>query len=82
MILSYSFETRITSGYLKGTPSAGITLLVDNALRKCAGSAGHPLLLAAGGHPRHHARFSPRSVVLPDVQHTCWVLALHPTIRR
>ena len=45
MMLSYSFETRITSGYLKGTPSANIESLVDDDLRRCLGSAGHPLLL-------------------------------------
>ena len=45
MMLSYSFETRITSGYLKGTPNANIESLVKHDLQKCAKSAGHPLLL-------------------------------------
>ena len=45
MMLSYSFETRITSGYLKGTPSANIISLVEHDLRECARSAVHPLLL-------------------------------------
>lgn len=43
-MLSHSFKTGITSGYIKGTPSSDVvdTLI---ALRTCAGDVGHPMLL-------------------------------------
>ena len=45
MMLSYSFETGITSGYLKGTKNADIETLVKHHVQSCARSAGHPLFL-------------------------------------
>jgi hypothetical protein len=44
MMLSHSFKTNITSGYVKGTSSAGIELLMKR-LRACAVPMSHPLLL-------------------------------------
>ncbi|KAI5925134.1 hypothetical protein F4810DRAFT_89997 [Camillea tinctor] len=44
MMLSYSFRTRITSGYVKGTESAGIGDLLRQ-LSACARPAAHPLAL-------------------------------------
>ncbi|KAI1496085.1 hypothetical protein F5X99DRAFT_401464 [Biscogniauxia marginata] len=44
MILSYSYNTRITSGYVKGTASANIGDLLRQ-LAACARPAAHPLLL-------------------------------------
>lgn len=45
MMLSYSFGTGITSGYLKGTENANIQTLVKRHMQSCARSAGQPLFL-------------------------------------
>lgn len=44
MTLSYSFKTRIISGYVKGTEQANIGDLIYR-VQQCANWAGHPLLL-------------------------------------
>lgn len=44
LTLSHSFGTRITSGYIKGTPSSDVIPALA-ALRASSGEAGHPLLL-------------------------------------
>lgn len=44
MSLSYSFKTRITSGYFKGTPSAKIETVLEQSIL-CATIFSHPLLL-------------------------------------
>ncbi|KAK0726002.1 hypothetical protein B0H67DRAFT_144609 [Lasiosphaeris hirsuta] len=44
MALSYSFRTRITSGYIRGTESARIGIMVES-LQACAKTASHPFLL-------------------------------------
>jgi len=44
MALSYSFRTRITSGYIRGTSSAGIEAMMES-LAACAQPVCHPLLL-------------------------------------
>lgn len=44
MMLSYSFTTRITTGFLKGTPSADLENTISH-LKQCAHQIGHPLLL-------------------------------------
>lgn len=44
MVLSYSFETRITSGFAKGTESAELNSVLRQ-MSKCAYFAAHPLLL-------------------------------------
>lgn len=44
MALSYSFRTGITSGYVRGTSSAGIEALME-PLATCARLACHPFLL-------------------------------------
>lgn len=44
MMLSYSFKTRITSGYVKGTKSADVETLISQ-VQRCASWAGHPLLI-------------------------------------
>jgi hypothetical protein len=44
MMLSYSFRTKTTSGFVKGTSSAKIEALLAQ-LAKCASTVSHPLLL-------------------------------------
>lgn len=44
MLLSYSFSTRITSGYLKGTQMARLDVIMDQ-FSQCATPTCHPLLL-------------------------------------
>ncbi|KAI0099280.1 hypothetical protein GGR51DRAFT_552019 [Nemania sp. FL0031] len=44
MMLTYSFESKITSGYVKGTKSAGIKKLLQH-LMACSRPVAHPLLL-------------------------------------
>ncbi|KAK8122930.1 hypothetical protein PG984_011600 [Apiospora sp. TS-2023a] len=44
MILSYSFATRVTSGFLKGTKNANLGEIISQ-LKGCASPAHHPLLL-------------------------------------
>ncbi len=44
MMLSYSFATRITTGYVKGTDKANFKTLIPQ-IKRCADSVGHPLLL-------------------------------------
>jgi hypothetical protein len=44
MVLSYSFNTGITSGYIKGTASAEVEHVLGQ-LTSCARPAAHPLLL-------------------------------------
>lgn len=46
MLLSHSFRTRITTGYLKGTPSSDIVRALEH-LKACvaSGEIAHPLLL-------------------------------------
>ncbi|KAI1341422.1 hypothetical protein F5Y15DRAFT_431189 [Xylariaceae sp. FL0016] len=44
MMLSYSFETRITSGYVKGTKSARIEKLLQQ-LTVCSRPVTHPMIL-------------------------------------
>ncbi|KAI1129864.1 hypothetical protein F5Y10DRAFT_143614 [Nemania abortiva] len=44
MMLTYCFESKITSGYVKGTKSAGIKRLLQQ-LTACSRPVAHPLLL-------------------------------------
>lgn len=44
MMLSHSFTTRVTTGFVKGTPSSDIVAALKH-LRACAAQVGHPLLL-------------------------------------
>ncbi|CAM1505370.1 Fc.00g110070.m01.CDS01 [Cosmosporella sp. VM-42] len=44
MLLSYSFKTHITTGFIKGTPSSDIEKALVH-LKHCAAQVGHPLLL-------------------------------------
>ncbi|KAI0180006.1 hypothetical protein GGR52DRAFT_568769 [Hypoxylon sp. FL1284] len=44
IMLSYSYETGITSGFVKGTDSSGIATLLKQ-LAACCSEVGHPLLL-------------------------------------
>ncbi|PNY27947.1 Uncharacterized protein TCAP_02130 [Tolypocladium capitatum] len=44
MMLSHSFETNTTTGYVKGTPSSDIVRALDH-VRACAAQVGHPMLL-------------------------------------
>jgi hypothetical protein len=44
MMLSYSFRTNITTGFIKGTPSANVEKTIGH-LKQCAHQLGHPLLL-------------------------------------
>ncbi|KAI1122952.1 hypothetical protein F5Y10DRAFT_252924 [Nemania abortiva] len=44
IMLSYSFNTRITTGFVKGTPSSDINEAVMNHLVKCHNDVGHPML--------------------------------------
>lgn len=45
MTLSYSFETRVTSGFLKGTENAKLGDILAH-LKSCGNPAHHPLLLS------------------------------------
>ncbi|KKP06098.1 hypothetical protein THAR02_01794 [Trichoderma harzianum] len=45
MILSYSFRTGITTGFIKGTPSSDIVQALKH-LRGCYSQVGHPMLLS------------------------------------
>lgn len=44
MLLSYSFKTGITTGFIKGTPSSEVEKSLDH-LKACADQVGHPILL-------------------------------------
>ncbi|KAF5130063.1 hypothetical protein E5D57_006398 [Metarhizium anisopliae] len=44
MMLSHSFKTNITTGYLKGTPSSDVVFALQH-LRACSAQIGHPMLL-------------------------------------
>lgn len=44
MMLSYSFTTRITTGFVKGTPSSDMVAALQH-VRACAAQVGHPMLL-------------------------------------
>ncbi|KAG5981593.1 hypothetical protein E4U55_002770 [Claviceps digitariae] len=44
MLLSYSFNTSITTGFVKGTPSSDIVPALQH-VRACAAQVGHPMLL-------------------------------------
>lgn len=44
LMLSYSFSTRTTTGYVKGTPSSDVITALAH-LKACAAQIGHPLLL-------------------------------------
>ncbi|KAH6654026.1 hypothetical protein BKA67DRAFT_268130 [Truncatella angustata] len=44
IMLSHSFNTSITTGYVKGTPSSDIEESLTH-LRSCAAQVGHPMLL-------------------------------------
>ncbi|KAH7170347.1 hypothetical protein EDB81DRAFT_837221 [Dactylonectria macrodidyma] len=44
VMLSHSFSTNITTGFIKGTPSSDIEKSLIH-LRACAAQAGHPMLL-------------------------------------
>lgn len=44
MMLSHSFRTNITTGYVKGTPSSDIVKALEH-VRACAAQVGHPMLL-------------------------------------
>ncbi|KAM0562190.1 hypothetical protein ACHAPJ_002635 [Fusarium lateritium] len=44
MLLSYSFKTGITTGFIKGTPSSEVEKSLTH-LRACADQVGHPILL-------------------------------------
>lgn len=43
-MLSHSFRTSITTGYVKGTPSSDIVQSIGH-LKACAAQVGHPMLL-------------------------------------
>lgn len=45
MMLSHSFRSGITTGYLKGTPSSDVLQALLH-LKACAAQVGHPLLLS------------------------------------
>ncbi|KAG5967771.1 hypothetical protein E4U13_006547 [Claviceps humidiphila] len=44
MLLSHSFRTRLTTGFLKGTPSSDIAPALQH-VRACTAQVGHPMLL-------------------------------------
>ena len=44
MMLSHSFKTNITTGYIKGTPSSDVMHTLGH-LKACATQVGHPMLL-------------------------------------
>ncbi|KAJ4198135.1 hypothetical protein NW755_000823 [Fusarium falciforme] len=44
MLLSYSFKTGITTGFIKGTPSSEVEKTLVH-LQACAAEVGHPMLL-------------------------------------
>lgn len=44
MMLSYSFKSRMTTGFVKGTPSSDIVPALQH-IRACAAQIGHPMLL-------------------------------------
>ena len=44
MMLSHSFKTNITTGYIKGTPSSEVVQILEH-LKACTGQIGHPMLL-------------------------------------
>lgn len=44
LMLSHSFRTSITTGYVKGTPSSDINQSIAH-LKSCAAQVGHPMLL-------------------------------------
>ncbi|KAF4457546.1 hypothetical protein F53441_596 [Fusarium austroafricanum] len=44
MLLSYSFKTGITTGFIKGTPSSEVEKSLTH-LKACANQVGHPMLL-------------------------------------
>ncbi|KAF4977947.1 hypothetical protein FZEAL_5595 [Fusarium zealandicum] len=44
MMLSYSFKTNITSGYVKGTPTSYVVEALEH-LKGCATQVAHPMLL-------------------------------------
>lgn len=44
MMLSHSFKTNITTGFVKGTPSSDVVKALQH-LRACSAQAGHPMLL-------------------------------------
>ena len=44
MMLSYSFKTSITTGYIKGTPSSDVVTALTH-LKACAAQIAHPMLL-------------------------------------
>ncbi|KAK1980203.1 hypothetical protein LZ30DRAFT_724007 [Colletotrichum cereale] len=44
MVLSYSFQRRETTGFVKGTKSSDMSECIDDLLR-CSGEIVHPLLL-------------------------------------
>lgn len=44
MMLSHSFKTNITTGFIKGTPSSDVEKALEH-LRACAEQIGHPMLL-------------------------------------
>ncbi|KPM42749.1 hypothetical protein AK830_g3773 [Neonectria ditissima] len=46
MMLSYSFNTNITTGFVKGTPSSDIERALLH-VKSCAAQVGHPMLLPA-----------------------------------
>ena len=44
MMLSHSFRTNMTTGYIKGTPSSDVIAALSH-LRACGAQVGHPMLL-------------------------------------
>ncbi|KAK2592486.1 hypothetical protein QQS21_009831 [Conoideocrella luteorostrata] len=44
LMLSYSFKTSITTGFIKGTPSSDIVSALHH-MRACSAQIGHPMLL-------------------------------------
>ena len=44
MMLSHSFKTGLTTGFVKGTPSSDVVQALEH-IRACAGQVGHPMLL-------------------------------------
>ncbi|KAG5933432.1 hypothetical protein E4U53_000989 [Claviceps sorghi] len=44
VMLSHSFKTSITTGFVKGTPSSDIVVALQH-VRACAAQVGHPMLL-------------------------------------
>ncbi|KAF4506699.1 hypothetical protein G6O67_006754 [Ophiocordyceps sinensis] len=45
LMLSHSFKTNVTTGFVKGTPSSDVVMALQH-LRACSAQVGHPMLLS------------------------------------